>query len=174
MASLWVAWPPSPNSDSDVNDEIEQPVFIAPDIVQEKAKEEPPHRDAQIPTVSEEPVTRPVHNSKPEPVVALKPIMKPKVGATNKAASPPITQNLNWIVQVGTFSDQANAEKLNKQLKANNYPSFLQPITLAKSRKATRVRVGPFGSQTKANEIRDALKRQLKINGFVKKSEPAK
>ncbi len=72
-----------------------------------------------------------------------------------------------WAVQVGTFSKEANAERLVKQLRDQGRSAFVMPL---KSSGATlyRVRIGPMNDRSSA----EAALRDLKSPGAKVVSHP--
>ena len=73
-----------------------------------------------------------------------------------------------WAVQLGSFSQKKNALRLRDKLRARGYNAFIQAVTTANGR-VFRVRVGPEASKEKAEELRRALQKALKLNGVVLK-----
>ena len=71
-----------------------------------------------------------------------------------------------WIVQLGSFTDEENAESLNKELRKAGYPSFVEP--LKKDGKISyRVRVGPEIKRSEALKVLKKLKEKMKLDGIV-------
>jgi DedD protein len=72
-----------------------------------------------------------------------------------------------WAVQVGTFSKEANAQRLAKQLRDQGQTAFVMPV---KSAGVTlyRVRIGPWQDRASA----EAALRELKTSGAKVVSNP--
>ena len=70
-----------------------------------------------------------------------------------------------WVVQVGSFGQAANAEKLVDQLKQQGYTAYRQ-----QSGKIHKVVVGPSISRDKASQLRDQIYKKTNIKGLVKES----
>jgi len=71
-----------------------------------------------------------------------------------------------WIVQLGSFTDEENAQSLNKKLRQAGYPSFVEP--LKKDGKISyRVRVGPEIKRSEALKVLKQLKEKMKLDGIV-------
>lgn len=86
------------------------------------------------------------------PVAASKPAPAP--APTDKPAAP--TQG-GFSVQVGAFGSDATARKLVNDLKADNLPAYIAPLT--KSGKTLyRVRVGPTADRVAADKLAAKLK----------------
>ena len=71
-----------------------------------------------------------------------------------------------WVVQLGSFSSEDNAEALNKKLRDAGFPAFVEPLK-QKNTITYRVRVGPELKRSDAQSIRDQLKKSLKLDGIV-------
>lgn len=71
-----------------------------------------------------------------------------------------------WIVQVGTFTNRDNAERLRDKLKTNGYAVNAESVTLHGSN-ATRLRVGPFAEKAAAAKAQTQLQKDLNIQGVV-------
>lgn len=116
--------------------------------------------DAEPPVVEPEPQAEAAPAPEPEPQPAPEPIPEPEPEPaeteSQAAESPPAQSNLrreqtpagDWIVQVGSFSDEANARTLAAELNPE-FPAFYQPAAVGE-RTFYRVRVGPYGSEAEA------------------------
>jgi DedD protein len=87
----------------------------------------------------------------------------PSATAEEKTAS--VT---GWVVQVGSFSQKANAEKLRNQLREMGMASF---VATGHSHGKTiyRVRVGPEFDHAEAEKLQANIKAKTKLNGLVMK-----
>jgi DedD protein len=109
-----------------------------------------------------QPQPEPVSQPPPKPVVeaptaATPPVREPQRPLASSAAAP---TSGRWAVQLGTFSKEANAERLVKQLREQGQSAFVMPL---KSGNGTlyRVRVGPMKDRASA----EAALRDLKSPG---------
>jgi len=73
---------------------------------------------------------------------------------------------MRWVVQVGSFSDSTNAERLVEQLRTEGMNAYQETVT-SSSTSIFRVRVGPFLEREEAIRIRQLLAERLSINGVV-------
>ena len=71
-----------------------------------------------------------------------------------------------WIVQVGSFGDKDNAERLAERLSARNYAVSVSEFRLG-DKVLYRVRVGPTQSRDKAEAQMARIQEQLGLNGKV-------
>ncbi len=76
----------------------------------------------------------------------------------------------NWFVQVGSFSQEANALELRDQLREAGYTAFVETSTVEGQTKH-RVKVGPEMDRGEAEEQRDEIRAQFDLQGIVV-SEP--
>lgn len=71
-----------------------------------------------------------------------------------------------WIVQLGSFTDEDNAQSLNEKLRKAGYPAFVEP--LKKNGKISyRVRVGPEIKRSEADLLLKNLKDKMNLDGIV-------
>lgn len=84
----------------------------------------------------------------------------------SQPAAPPRTGVTAWVVQVGSFTTQANADGLVQRLKQAGYTAFIEP--LGDGDKPTyRVRVGPELTKLTAERIRDDIAKDIELEGIV-------
>lgn len=100
----------------------------------------------------------------PEPKPEPKPVPeeKPEQEPERKAEPAPAPQNETaaagslWAVQLGSFSNEENAEGLAGDLRDQGFAAFLSRVESG-SRTLHRVRVGPQGSREEAEKVAAAL-----------------
>lgn len=71
-----------------------------------------------------------------------------------------------WVVQLGSFGSEENAQKLNEKLRLAGYPAFVEPLK-NKSGMAYRVRVGPELLRSDAQALQKKLKKTMQIDGII-------
>jgi DedD protein len=71
-----------------------------------------------------------------------------------------------WIVQLGSFTDEENAQSLNKKLREAGYPAFVEPLK-KNGKFSYRVRVGPEIKRSEADKLLKKLKEKMKLDGIV-------
>jgi DedD protein len=71
-----------------------------------------------------------------------------------------------WVVQVGTFSNTANANRLEQKLRADGQPVRTERIQLD-SGKAVRLRVGPFQDRAAALKVQERIHKDVGVSGVV-------
>ena len=94
----------------------------------------------------------------PEPEPEPEPESEPEsesAAARAQQPSPAAAESL-WAVQLGSFSNEENAEGLAADLRDQGFPAFLSRVQSG-GRTLHRVRVGPQGSRDEAEKVAAAL-----------------
>lgn len=103
-------------------------------------------------------------------VQAPQPVASQPEKAKAKAASTPAKSTAapagKWVIQIGSFSDKANAESLSKRVRARDYPVMISKFELG-NRSLYRVQVGPVRNRADADDKLAKLQGQLGLNGKV-------
>ena len=91
------------------------------------------------------------------------PAAEQPAGDAQKAAAAALSA---WVIQVGSFTQEANARTLQEQLRAGKFPAFIETV---KSADGTiyRVRVGPELDRGRAEKSRDRIARALGLKGIL-------
>ncbi len=71
-----------------------------------------------------------------------------------------------WIVQLGSFTEEDNAQSLNEKLRTAGYPSFVEPLK-RDGKISYRVRVGPEIKRSEADMLLKKLKEKMQLDGIV-------
>lgn len=103
-------------------------------------------------------------------VVAEK-VISAKENKAEKKLSTEVEENTTvglsaWIVQLGSFIEEDNAQSLNKKLRTAGYPSFVEPLK-RDGKISYRVRVGPEIKRSEADMLLKKLKEKMQLNGIV-------
>ena len=102
------------------------------------------------------------------PAPAAKPAAtapKPAVPTTT-AAPKPAASNVGFAVQLGAFSQVADANALRDKLRANGFSAFVQQVKTDKGT-LSRVRVGPVASRADAEALKSQVAAKSGIQGMV-------
>ena len=75
---------------------------------------------------------------------------------------------MNWVVQIGSFSSRDNAQKLNQKAKKAGFSSFINPI-IKNSKTMHQVCLGPEYDEVDANNLLKEIKNKMNLDGIVKK-----
>lgn len=71
-----------------------------------------------------------------------------------------------WVVQLGSFSSQENANTLTEKLRKAGYPAFVEPLKSG-SQTVYRVRVGPELLRSDAQALQDKLDKEFQQKGLI-------
>ncbi|MFZ5467068.1 MAG: SPOR domain-containing protein [Pseudomonadota bacterium] len=71
-----------------------------------------------------------------------------------------------WMIQLGSFSSESNAQHLRGQVQRAGIPCLIEPLDI-EGRKVWRVRAGPFASQAEADAALKRLQGGLRLGGMV-------
>jgi DedD protein len=136
------------------------PVQEAPaaeEAVQKPEPEEAKKEEAPVPDKKPE-----TSASEPAPVTT-----RQSTAAVSKSEEPATNVGLSaWVVQLGSFSSEKNAQDLNQKLKSAGFRSFVEPLR-QNNTVSYRVRVGPELKRSDAQAIRDKLKDTLQLEGII-------
>ena len=123
------------------------------------------------PDAGNDPVQAPV--DEPAETVLEEPESKAVDTAVSSARNTPVPDLKDkevgvkaWIVQLGSFSSESNAQKLNENLRKQGFTAFVEPLQ-QKSRIIYRVRVGPELLRSDAEDIRDKIRKSMQMDGIV-------
>jgi DedD protein len=136
----------------------QQPAPVQP-AAGDQAKPEGPQPSAAVTPRPEVPSEQP-SQSPPQTVVEQPTVTAPGRPLASRAEAP---TSARWAVQVGTFSKEANALRLVKQLRDQGQSAFVMPL---ESGGATlyRVRVGPMKDRASAEAaLRDLKSPDAKV-----------
>ncbi len=108
-------------------------------------------------------------SEKAAPAPHSKPVEKPPV-AEKKPAKPAKStvagEPRAWVVQMGSFSERANAMVLRDRIRAKKYPAYVEAVATGKGT-IYRVRVGPERTRAKAEALQAKLRKVFNLNGMV-------
>ncbi|MCK6370273.1 MAG: SPOR domain-containing protein [Gammaproteobacteria bacterium] len=103
-------------------------------------------------------VPAPAVRASPRPDPSAAPPSLADKGGSKRAAAeaaPPPAAGQGWAVQIGTFAEKANADRVTAQLRKAGFETYVSP-TSSGTRTLYRVRVGPVDSR---NEVGDLARR---------------
>lgn len=101
-------------------------------------------------------------------VIAKKIVHKPKQ-LLKKEQHKYVAPTQAWVIQVGIFSNKANANSLVLKLQKMKYDAYTMLVSHKAGSTLHAVMVGPEVSRKKLNAINARIGAQLKINGLIKK-----
>ncbi|SDL81311.1 DedD protein [Modicisalibacter muralis] len=146
-AQLPMTEAPAPQSQNEQPTQAEAPPEPGPEPTQQNAGAEP----------EPEPEAQPEQAEKVDPIAELTSQAEPP------SAMPPVAENGEWAVQVGSFGEPGNAERLEAQLDDQGFTAYRRP----RDNDLTTVYVGPFGSSEAGEQARTVLKEKVNIQGLL-------
>jgi DedD protein len=129
-------------------------------VVLERDRDEP----VPVPAPVAEPQARPQHTAGPvsqpepesQPVSAARAEPEPEPGPAKPAAQQAAPENASstgmWAVQLGSFGNQENAERLAADLRKQGFAAFLSQLS-TDSGQLHRVRIGPQKDRESAEAV---------------------
>ncbi len=120
------------------------------------------------PLVKPEPVKAETEKTEPAKLPAAKSAKTPE---PEPAAKPAAEENatVRWYLNAGSFSQKANAETLQDNLKKQGFAASVKEVASAKG-PVYKVRVGPMTDKAKAQAMKSKLA-QINVNSFVSGDE---
>lgn len=127
--------------------------------------------EAPKPVAAKPPEPKPEVKPQPKPVAAKppepKPALPPKPPAPKPVAAPPAAAKVGFAVQLGAFSDAAEAGAMRERLRTAGFTAFTEAVNTDKG-KLTRVRVGPVLDRAAADQLKSQIKAKTGIDGIVR------
>lgn len=77
-----------------------------------------------------------------------------------------LAKSNDWTVQLGSFSNKVNAEKLIHKLKAGGYPAYLR-VTHKNNQTITRAFMGPHHSRESAEKMLKKIEEPFNLKGII-------
>ena len=145
---------------------VETPKPVAPKPAESRPPEPKPEAKPQPKPVEPKPAEpKPVavkpSAPKPAAVVVKPPAPKPV------AVAPAAAVRVGFAVQLGAFSDAAEAGAMRERLRAAGFTAFTETVNTDKG-KLTRVRVGPALDRAAADQLKSQIKSKTGIDGIVR------
>ena len=118
------------------------------------------------PVATKPATTTPAPGAKPV-ATAPKPAAPATTTAAPKPAAPkPAAANVGFAVQLGAFSQAADANAMRDKLRANGFNAFVQQVKTDKGT-LNRVRVGPVASRADADALKSQVAAKSGLQGMV-------
>lgn len=115
----------------------------------------PTDRAEEVVEEPSEDTTQPTTATPPEPVAST-PAASPR---PTTRASAPTESDSGWAVQLGSFSNADNAERLAAELRGRGYKAFVSRFE-SSGQPRLRVRVGPEQDRARAEQLAARLRRE--------------
>ena len=94
------------------------------------------------------------------------PIDKRKKQAEEKKKNEPAKPVQSWTLQVGTFDKESNARTFRDKLRKAGHSAYVES-SKSGGKTSYRVRIGPELEKKRLDKLKDKLKKEMKIDGFV-------
>jgi cell division septation protein DedD len=137
--------------------EIPKPAAAKPPEAKPEVKPQPKPAEPK-PVAAKTPVVKPIET---------KPVVPAKPPAPKPVAAPPAAAKVGFAIQLGAFSDAAEAGALRERLRAAGFTAFTEAVNTDKG-KLTRVRVGPVLDRAAAEQMKSQIKAKTGIDGIVR------
>lgn len=144
--------------------ETTQPIDTASPTVQTNAPA------AHTPAANE-PAAKIVEQAAPpaKPIQPAKPTSQNKTKAKKLSLNALLHSPKAWVVQLGTFGEKANADRLISELRKKGFDAYVRPITKAEGTRLYRVYVGPEIRLGGAQKLQEKLQASYHLHGVVRK-----
>ncbi len=151
--------PAPPKIDYRAQIELPAPAAVRPSQ-QMPAIVEPVAEEAAAP---EPPAAESVPEPEPEPVAVVPEPTKPAPAPVPATVIP----EDSWVIQVGSFGLQPNAQGLRDRLRRAGFKAFLQDVVTASGKTTYRVLVGPLNDRPAAEKLQARLLQEQQLKGLV-------
>ncbi len=100
----------------------------------------------------------------PDPIAELARAADERLAESARRSEPaPAAEGGEWAVQVGSFGESANAERLLEQLREQGFPAYSQP----RDDNLTTVYAGPYASSEEGEQAMNELKSRANLQGLL-------
>lgn len=113
-------------------------------------------------------VPTPAYNPKPQENSAA------EVSAQELSSTPKLDQQnipIAWVIRLGTFASEDNANKLKKDLQVNEFDVYVRAVNGDKGR-LYQVFVGPYQIEKEAFKVKQSLYESKKLKGIIVRYRP--
>jgi cell division septation protein DedD len=86
---------------------------------------------------------------------------------TKPVLPPPAAANTGFVVQLGAFSNAADANAMRDKMRAGGFSAFVDQVNTDKGT-LNRVRVGPVANRADADKLKVQVKAKFGIDGMVR------
>jgi cell division septation protein DedD len=96
-----------------------------------------------------------------------KPVEKPVAATPPPAPTAPAAADVGFAVQLGAFSNAAEAGKLRDRARASGFSAFIESVNTDKGT-LSRVRLGPVATRADAEQLKAQAAAKLGVSGIVR------
>lgn len=141
------------------------PAAATPAVMTQALPPEPAKPATTSPAPAAKPTAAKPVETKPAP--AKPAATKPAASTTVANASTPAASNVGFAVQLGAFTNAADANALRDKVRAGGFSAFVEQVRTDKGA-LNRVRVGPVASRADAEKLKSQVAAKFGINGMVR------
>ena len=94
-------------------------------------------------------------------------VAKPQPAPAPATPRAPAASAVGWVVQLGAFSNAAEAEALRERMRAAGFSAFVEQVPTDRG-SLSRVRVGPVASREAAEQLKAQLAARTGSSGMVR------
>jgi DedD protein len=132
----------------------DEPVPVAAPVAEPDTRRQPPAQPEPAPEPEQKPEQEPEHEPEPDPE------SEPKTAAARPTTQQPASSGDSstgmWAVQLGSFGNRQNAERLAADLRKQGFAAFLSELA-TDSGELHRVRIGPQKDRESAEAMAERL-----------------
>ena len=121
--------------------------------------------DTAVSTTEKKTEEKPTQENKPAVVTATEEQKPAETAMVNEEPATNVGLSA-WVVQLGSFTSEENAQALNQKLRKAGYRAFVEPLK-QKTSVVYRVRVGPELKREDAESTREQLKKNMSLDGII-------
>ncbi|WFE71690.1 SPOR domain-containing protein [Halomonas sp. M1] len=152
-----------PSSSSQEGDAVISTPIDAEPQQPETSQVSPPSEAASS---TQEPVEESEPTSEPEPVrdpIAELMASNTSGGTSSSSSAPTPTQQGEWAIQVGSFGDVSNAQRLSEQLSGEGFSTYRRE----RDNNLTTVYVGPYATSEEGEAAMAQIKQRANVQGLL-------
>ncbi|WP_311065513.1 SPOR domain-containing protein [Halomonas sp. DWK9] len=159
---------PAPSAPVELDETLDEPIDALPRAPQTNqvagANESSSSPSAAVepvqPAPAEQPRREPASAPQEDPIAAL---VAANESRNNASSAPATQQQGEWAVQVGSFGDAANAQRISDQLSGEGFSVFQR----ARDNNLTTVLVGPYGTSEDGEAAMGLIKERINVQGLL-------
>ena len=142
------------------NDGLDAPIDASPSLPQTNQIDPPSQTATQEPSSA---TNTAAQNDPIADLVAANSSSSSSQSSSASASAPTSTQQGEWAVQVGSFGDASNAERLGSQLSSEGFSVFQRQ----RDNNLTTVLVGPYASSEDGESAMALIKQRANVQGLL-------
>lgn len=162
---------PAPSDPVETDELLEEPIDEmprAPQTDQVVRAEASSTQEAPSESMSSSPAPEPASQPQDDPIAALVAANESRNSSSGNSSSsassgPAAQQQGEWAVQVGSFGDTANAQRISDQLSGEGFSVFQR----ARDNNLTTVLVGPYATSEDGEAAMALIKQRINVQGLL-------